>query len=58
MEYKKIEDYHKKIQEDEDKKKKETMKVMSKIAYKEWKERKKEEAIHKKKLDKMEKRRQ
>ena len=34
------------------------MKVMSKIAYKEWKERKKEEAIHKKKLDKMERRRQ
>ena len=34
------------------------MKVMSKIAYKEWKERKTDEARHKKKIDKMERRRQ
>lgn len=34
------------------------MKVMAKIAYKEWKERKNEEARHKRKVDRMEKRRQ
>ena len=34
------------------------MKVMSNIAYREWKERKTEQAKHKKKLDKMEKRRE
>ena len=46
MEHKRIEDYHKRIQEDEQKKAKETMKVMAKIAYKEWKERKTEENRH------------
>ena len=34
------------------------MKVMAKIAYKEWKERKMEEYRHMKKVEKMEKRRQ
>ena len=34
------------------------MKIMARIAYKEWKERKTEESRHKKKIDKMEKRRQ
>ena len=34
------------------------MKIMARIAYKEWKERKTEEPRHKKKIDKMEKRRQ
>ena len=33
------------------------MKIMARIAYKEWKERKTEESRHKKKIDKMEKRR-
>ena len=57
-EIKRIENYHKKIQEDEDRKEKESRKVVSKIAYREWKERKTEEARYKKKLDKMEKKRQ
>ena len=57
-EFKRIQDYHKKIKEDEDKKDKDSRKVVSKIAYREWKERKTEEARYKKKLDKMEKRRQ
>lgn len=34
------------------------MKIMARIAYKEWKERKTEEHRHKKKVDKMEKKRQ
>lgn len=33
------------------------MKIMARIAYKEWKERKTEESRHKKKVDKMEKKR-
>ena len=55
---KKIEDHEKRVEEEEKKKAKESMKIMAKIAYKEWKERKTEEARHKKKLDKMEQRRQ
>ena len=42
------------MEEDEKKKAKESMKIMAKIAYKEWKERKTEESRHKKKLDNME----
>jgi hypothetical protein len=34
------------------------MKVLAKIAYKEWRERKNEEARHKRKVEKMEDRRQ
>ena len=37
--------------ENEAKKQKDNMKVMSKIAYKEWKERKAEEARHKRKIE-------
>lgn len=37
---------------------KDNMKVMAKIAYKEWKEKKNEETRHKRKFDAMEKRRQ
>mmetsp|Transcript_1521 Transcript_1521/g.2089 ORF Transcript_1521/g.2089 Transcript_1521/m.2089 type:complete len:107 (-) Transcript_1521:133-453(-) len=44
--------------EEEQKKEKESMKIMARIAYKEWKERKTEELRHKKKVDNMEKRRQ
>lgn len=44
--------------DEEQKKAKESMKIMAKIAYKEWKERKTEESRHKKKVDKMEKRRE
>lgn len=56
-EMKRINDYHKKVQEDEEKKEKESRKVVSKIAFREWKERKTEEARYKKKIDKMEKKR-
>ena len=55
---KKIEDHHKRQMEEEQKKEKESMKIMARIAYKEWKERKTEELRHKKKVEKMEKRRQ
>lgn len=49
---------HEKHMQDQDlQKAKENMKVMSKIAYKEWKERKSEEARHKKKVERMEDRR-
>lgn len=55
---KKIEDHRKRQHDEEKKKAKESMKIMARIAYKEWKERKTEELRHKKKVDKMEKRRQ
>ena len=55
---KKIEDHHKRRIEEEQKKDKDNMKIMARIAYKEWKERKTEELRHKKKVEKMEKRRQ
>jgi hypothetical protein len=46
---------HEKQMENRDSQKaKENMKVMSKIAYKEWKERKSEEARHMKKVERME----
>lgn len=56
--------YHKKMLEREKKEEeintkqaKDHDKVLAKIAYKEWKEKKGEEARHKKKLERMEKRR-
>jgi len=55
---KKIEDMEKRHVEEEKKKDKESMKIMARIAYKEWKERKTEELRHAKKMEKMEKRRQ
>lgn len=56
--HKKIE-HHQKQEKDQDQKKaKENMKVMAKIAYKEWKQRKTEEDRHMKKVERMEKRRQ
>lgn len=55
---KKIRDHERREMEEEKKKAKENMKVMAKIAYKEWKERKTEEMRQKKKIEKMEKRRQ
>ena len=49
---------HQKAEAEEDQKKaKENMKVMSKIAYKEWTERKVEEARHTRKVEQMEQRR-
>lgn len=49
--------HEKKQFEDDEKRNKDNMKVMAKIAFKEWKERKGEENRHKKKQEKMEKRR-
>ena len=46
------------MQEHDAKQAKDNMKVMAKIAYKEWKERKCEEGRHKRKVERMEKRRQ
>jgi len=54
---KKIGDHKQKIMKEEQKKKKENMKVMANIAYKEWKERKREEGRQKKKIEKLERRR-
>jgi len=48
-----MEGQEKKALEEEKKKAKENMKVMAKIAFKEWKERKGEEARHRRKLDRM-----
>ena len=56
--HKKIEEHEKRCLDEEAKKAKESMKIMARIAYKEWKERKTEESRHKKKVEKMEKRRQ
>jgi len=47
---KKIEDHQKRCVEEEQKKAKESMKIMARIAFKEWKERKTEESRHKKKI--------
>jgi len=47
----------KKAFDDDEKRNKENMKVMAKIAFKEWKERKGEETRHKKKTEKMSKKR-
>ena len=55
---KKIEKYNKRRVDEEQKKVKESMKVMANIAYREWKERKTEQSRHKKKIDAMERRRE
>ena len=57
-EQKKIQDYHKRLNEDKDRRDKEERKVASKIAFREWKERKTEEVRYKSKIEKMERRRQ
>lgn len=55
---KKMVEHEKQQEEQETKKAKDNMKVLAKIAYKEWRERKNEEARHKRKVEKMEDRRQ
>lgn len=53
---KRIKDHEKKEQEDKEKKAKANMKIMAKIAYKEWKEKKTEERRLKKKQERIERR--
>lgn len=55
---KKMDEHEKQLNEQDSQKAKDNMKVMAKIAYKEWKQRKSEEARHKKKVERMEERAQ
>ena len=55
---KRMVEQEKQMEDQEIKKNKDHLKVMAKIAYKEWRERKNEETRHKKRVEKMEERRQ